>query len=68
MMRSFSTTVGLRRAAAIIFALVAVLPMLAVLPVLHTAGVLASPYAQVDAAAGGGVGGARLLRTPPSHR
>ena len=47
MMRSFSTTVGLRRAAAIIFALVAVLPMLAVLPVLHTAGVLASPYAQV---------------------
>src|SRR4029453_11941357 len=47
MMRSFGTTVGLRRAAAIIFALVAVLPMLAVLPVLHTAGVLASPYAQV---------------------
>ncbi|HET9539321.1 MAG TPA: ATP-binding protein [Candidatus Limnocylindria bacterium] len=48
MMRSFSSTVGLRRAAAIIFALVAVLPMLAVLPVLHTAGVLASPYAQVS--------------------
>ena len=47
MIRSFSTTVGLRRAAAIIFALVAVLPLLAVLPVLHSAGVLASPYAQV---------------------
>ena len=37
----------MRRAAAIIFALVAVLPLLAVLPVLHSAGVLASPYAQV---------------------
>ena len=47
MIRSFSTAVGLRRAAAIIFALVAVLPLLAVLPVLHSAGVLASTYAQV---------------------
>ena len=47
MMGSFSTAVGLRRAAAIIFALVAVLPMLAVLPVVHTAGLMASPWAQV---------------------
>jgi len=47
MMRAFSATVGLRRAAAIIFALVAVLPLLAVLPVLHSAGTLASPWAQV---------------------
>jgi len=47
MNRSFSTAVGLRRAAAIIFALVAVLPMLAVLPVVHTAGLMANPWAQV---------------------
>ena len=48
MMHAFSTAVGLRRAAAIIFALVAVLPMLAVLPVVHTAGLTASPWAQVS--------------------
>ena len=42
MIGSFGTAVGLRRAAAIIFALVAVLPLLAVLPVLHRAGVLIS--------------------------
>jgi signal transduction histidine kinase/CheY-like chemotaxis protein len=42
-----SNTVGLRRAAAIIFALVAVLPLLALLPVLHAAGLLATTHAQV---------------------
>src|SRR4029453_2705062 len=64
--RSFGTTVGLRRAAAIIFALVAVLPMLAVLPVLHTAGVLASPYAQVTLllAVGLAILGFFVLRRP----
>jgi signal transduction histidine kinase len=47
MIGPFSTAVGLRRAAAIIFALVAVLPLLAVLPVVHTAGLMASPWAQM---------------------
>ena len=42
-----SNTVGLRRAAAIIFALVAVLPLLALLPLLHAAGILATTRAQV---------------------
>ncbi|PYM27386.1 MAG: hypothetical protein DMD78_02160 [Candidatus Rokuibacteriota bacterium] len=42
-----SRTVGLRRAAAIIFALVAVLPLLGVLPLLHQSGLLATTQAQV---------------------
>jgi len=42
-----SRTVGLRRAAAIIFALVAVLPLLGVLPLLHQGGLLATTQAQV---------------------
>jgi signal transduction histidine kinase/ActR/RegA family two-component response regulator/HAMP domain-containing protein len=42
-----SNTVGLRRAAAIIFALVAVLPLLGVLPLLHQAGLLVTTQAQV---------------------
>jgi signal transduction histidine kinase len=45
--RVLSQTVGLRRATSIIFALVAVLPMLAVLPLLHSAGLLASTHTQV---------------------
>ena len=45
--RFLSQNVGLRRAAAIIFALVAVLPLLTVLPLLHRAGLLASPWTQV---------------------
>ncbi|HEX9821641.1 MAG TPA: ATP-binding protein [Methylomirabilota bacterium] len=45
--RLLTQTVGLRRAASIIFALVAVVPMLAVLPLLHSAGLLASPHTQV---------------------
>jgi signal transduction histidine kinase/HAMP domain-containing protein len=45
--RLLSQTVGLRRATSIIFALVAVLPMLAVLPVLRSAGLLASTHAQI---------------------
>ncbi len=39
--------VGLRRAAAIIFALVAVVPLLAVMPLLHSAGMLNSTSVQV---------------------
>jgi len=45
--RLLSQTVGLRRATSIIFALVAVLPMLAVLPVLRSAGLLASTHTQI---------------------
>ena len=45
--RLLTQTVGLRRAVSIIFALVAVVPMLAVLPLLHSAGLLASPHTQV---------------------
>ena len=42
-----SQTVGLRRAASTIFALVAVVPLLAVLPLLHSAGLLATTHTQV---------------------
>jgi signal transduction histidine kinase len=45
--RRLTQTVGLRRAAFIIFALVAVVPMLSLLPLLYSAGLLASPHAQV---------------------
>jgi signal transduction histidine kinase/CheY-like chemotaxis protein len=45
--RLLSNNVGLRRAAAIIFALATVLPLLAVLPLLHGAGLLASTRTQV---------------------
>jgi signal transduction histidine kinase/CheY-like chemotaxis protein len=41
-----SHTVGRRRATAIVFALLAVLPLLTMLPLLYTAGLLASPRTQ----------------------
>jgi signal transduction histidine kinase/CheY-like chemotaxis protein len=45
---SFLTdTIGLRRAAIIIFALVAVLPLLAVVPLLHAGGLLDAPRTQI---------------------
>lgn len=46
--RFFSDTIGLRRAGAIIFMLVALLPLLALLPVLRRTGALRSPEAQVS--------------------
>ena len=44
--RFLSQNVGLRRAAAIVFALLVILPLLTVVPLLHGAGLLASPWTQ----------------------
>src|SRR5438874_315779 len=44
--RFLSQNVGLRRAAAIVFALLVILPLLTVVPLLHGAGLLTSPWTQ----------------------